>query len=292
MKTNRLLIAALFGLCLQIAVAGTPSQLPDFVYQGRLEQAGVLANGNFDLEFRLWDDEVAGTQVGASIIETAYPVVNGIFSISLAFPGAFTGDQLYLETTVEGVTLPRQPIATAPVAQWALDGNPGPQGDVGPAGPQGETGPAGPEGPPGPAGIVSAYADFFALMPGDNAAPVAVGADVHFPQDGEIFGDIQRVSVDSFLLPTAGVYQVMFQVSVTEAGQLVLALDNVELPQTVVGRATGTSQIVGLSLVRATAGQILSVRNSSQGFAALTITPFAGGAAPVSAHLTILRLGD
>lgn len=135
MKTNRLLIAAWLTLCLQIAVGGTPSQLPDFVYQGRLEQAGVLANGNFDLEFRLWDDALAGAQVGASIIETGYPVVNGIFSINLAFPGAFTGDQLYLETTVEGVTLPRQPISTAPVAQWALDGNPGPQGEIGPAGP-------------------------------------------------------------------------------------------------------------------------------------------------------------
>jgi hypothetical protein len=131
-------------------------------------------------------------------------------------------------------------------------------------------------------------------MPGDNAATVAVGADVDFPQDGETFGGIARVpaSPDSFLLPTAGAYQVMFQVSVDEPGQLVLALDDLELPHTVVGRATGASQIGGMSLVRATAGQVLSVRNSSQGVMALTITPNAGGAAPVSAHLTIVRLGD
>ena len=40
-------------------------------------------------------------------------------------------------------------------------------------------------------------------------------------------------------------YQVLFQVSVTEAGQLILTLDSgagsVELDYTVVGRATGTS---------------------------------------------------
>lgn len=310
MKTHRMFIAALLGLCLQIAVAGTPAQLADFVYQGRLEQAGVLANGNFDLEFRLWNDALAGTQVGASIIETNYPVVNGIFSINLAFPGAFTGSQLYLETTVAGVTLPRQPISTAPVAQWALDGNPGPQGEIGPPGPQGETGPAGPqgtvgpagpqgeigpagpEGPQGPAGSISAYADFYALMPGDNVATVAPGTAVHFPQDGEIFGGIVRLSADSFLLPTAGVYQVMFQVSVMEPGQLLLRLDGNELANTVAGRATGTSQIVGVSLLRATAGQVLELTNPAGNSTALTITPVAGGTHPVSAHLTIVRLGD
>ncbi len=153
MKKNRLLIALLMGLALQTATAGVvPPQLPDFVYQGRLEQAGVLANGGFDLEFRLWDDPVAGAQVGATITEADYPVVNGIFSINLAFPGAFTGSQLYLETVVDGVTLPRQPISTAPVAQWALDGNSGPQGDTGPVGPQGDTGPIGPQGDSGPIG--------------------------------------------------------------------------------------------------------------------------------------------
>ena len=176
MKKNRLLIALLMGLALQTATAGVlPPQLPDFVYQGRLEQAGVLANGSFDLEFRLWNDPVAGTQVGASIIEPAYPVVNGIFSINLAFPGAFTGDQLYLETVVDGVTLPRQPISTAPVAQWALDGNPGPQGEIGPAGPQGDIGPTGPQGD---VGLTGPQGDIGLAGPQGDAGPTGPQGDI------------------------------------------------------------------------------------------------------------------
>ena len=44
----------------------------------------------------------------------------------------------------------------------------------------------------------------------------------------------------------------MFQVSVTEAGQLILTLNGADLAYTVVGRATGTSQIIGMALVQTT----------------------------------------
>ena len=98
------------------------------------------------------------------------------------------------------------------------------------------------------------------------------------------------VSSADFLLPNAGTYHVQFQVSVTEAGQLVVVLNGVELPHTVVGRATGTSQIVGTSLITTTGFAILTIRNPAGQFAALTITPLAGGTSPVSAHLVITRL--
>ena len=106
-----------------LASAGTPvqPQLPDFVYQGRLERDGVLVSGSADLAFTLWDAQTGGTQQGSAIIEPDYPVVGGLFSINLSFPGAFVGDQMYLEVVVDGVTLPRQPVAAVPVAQFALD---------------------------------------------------------------------------------------------------------------------------------------------------------------------------
>ena len=62
----------------------------------------------------------------------------------------------------------------------------GPIGATGPQGPTGETGPTGATGPQGPAGGVLNYADFYALMPPDNAAAVAPGTDVSFPQDGPV----------------------------------------------------------------------------------------------------------
>lgn len=163
-------------------------------------------------------------------------------------------------------------------------------GGRGATGAQGPAGPAGPQGIPGVPGGVSEFADFFALMPGDNAATVAIGGDVDFPQDGPAVGGITRLGVDSFELANPGIYEVNFQVSVTEPGQLALTLNNATLLPTVVGRATGTSQIVGLAIIDVPlANSVLTVRNDASA-AALTITPLAGGTNPVSAHLVIKRL--
>jgi hypothetical protein len=84
-------------------------------------------------------------------------------------------------------------------------------------------------------------------MPPDNAATVGVGTDVSFPQDGPSSnGAIARTGASTFNLSAIGTYQVMFQVSVTEPGQLGLTLNGADLAYTVVGRATGTSQIAGI----------------------------------------------
>ena len=149
-----------------------------------------------------------------------------------------------------------------------------------------------PSGPQGPAGGVLNYADFYALMPPDNAATVAPGTDVSFPQDGPNSGSgIVRSGPDSFTLAEIGTYQVLFQVSVTEPGQLILTLNGEDLAYTVAGRATGTSQIVGMAIVETTViNSVLTVRNPEGTAAALTITPLAGGTRPVSAHLVITQI--
>ena len=80
--------------------------------------------------------------------------------------------------------------------------------------------------------------------------------------------------------------------SVDEAGQLLLTLNGEDLAYTVVGRATGVSQIVGMALVTTTViDSILTVRNPAGNAAALTIPPLAGGTRPVSAHLVITQIG-
>ena len=95
----------------------------------------------------------------------------------------------------------------------------------------------------------------------------------------------------TFTLSAIGTYQVMFQVSVNEPGQLNLSLNGVDLAYTAVGRVTGTSQIVGMSLVTTTVvDSLLTVRNPASNTTALTITPIAGGTRPVSAHLLITRI--
>ena len=137
----------------------------------------------------------------------------------------------------------------------------------------------------------SEFADFYAMMPPDNAATVGVGADVQFSQNGPSSGTIVRTSATTFSLPTIGTYQVMFQVSVAEPGQLIVTLNSADVPYTVVGRATGTTQIVGMALVTTTTiNSLLTVRNPAGNSTALTITPIAGGTRAVAAHLIITRL--
>ncbi len=189
-----------------------------------------------------------------------------------------------------------------PTGPQGLPGEPGPIGPQGPTGPEGPQGPVGPQGPPGetgPAGpqglaaVALAFANFYALMPPDNAGTIAPGTDVSFPQDGPSSGDgiITRAGDASFILEDVGTYHVLFQVSATEAGQLVLTLNGAELPYTVVGRGTGNSQIIGMALVTTTAtGSVLTVRNPEGTGTALTLTPSAGGTEPVSAHLVITQL--
>ena len=199
----------------------------------------------------------------------------------------------------QGVPGPRGP--------QGAQGPQGPQGNPGPRGLQGLTGATGPQGPQGPQGLTGAtgatgpagapggvlgFADFYALMPDDNAATVAPGTDVSFPKDGPTSGtSITRTSASSFNLAQIGSYQILFNVGVTEAGQLLLTLNGADLEYTVVGRATGTSDIIGMSIVTTTVvNSILTVRNPAGNAAALTITPSAGGTSPVSAHLVITQL--
>jgi len=207
-------------------------------------------------------------------------------------------------TAVVGPSGPPGPVGdTGPTGPAGPTGepstDPGPTGLTGPAGadstvpgPTGPTGATGDTGPTGAPGGVIAFADFYALMPPDNAATVASGTDVSFPQDGpSSIGSITRISDFEFNLSAIGTYLVMFNVSVSEAGQLVLMLNGVDLAYTVSGRATGTSQIVGISFVTTTsADSILTVRNPVGSSIALTITPLAGGVEPVSAHLVITQI--
>jgi len=171
-----------------------------------------------------------------------------------------------------------------------IPGVAGPAGAPGIAGAAGSQGVQGVPGIPGAPGILD-FSDFFALMPGDNAATVAADTAVLFPQNGSTSGVITRLNSSMFLLPTIGTYLIQFQVSVTEPGQLMLRLNGGLIDNSVVGRATGTSQIVGLSLVTTTSpNSVIEVINPPGNSPALTITPVAGGTHSVSAHLVIIRI--
>ena len=177
-------------------------------------------------------------------------------------------------------------------------GKPGPQGPQGIQGTQGAQGPqglAGIIGASGPSGTVLAFAHFYALMPPDNAATILQGDAIEFPHDGQSKGGITRFSNREFELQEPGIYFVKWHANLTEAGQLVLGLDDgtgvTELAYTVVGTALANNQMYGATIVSTNVPNAkLSVRNPSINPTPLTITPSAGGLSPVSASLIIMQL--
>jgi hypothetical protein len=132
-------------------------------------------------------------------------------------------------------------------------------------------------------------------MPPDNAGALERSSAVSFPQNGSASGSaIARSGPSAFTLSAIGTYQVMFQVGVSDQGQLVLSLDTgsgpQELPYTVVESGTGGGQIIGTSLVTTTSvNSLLSVRVPARGNA-LRVARSAGGGDPVTAHLVITRI--
>lgn len=104
-----------------------------FTYQGKLDKLSVPANSNCNFQFSLWDAAAGGTQVGSTFTINGLTVANGLFTTQLDFgSGIFTGNARWLEIAVQcagdgGFTslAPRQPLAAAPYAMYALGGSTG-----------------------------------------------------------------------------------------------------------------------------------------------------------------------
>ncbi|MEN9674892.1 MAG: hypothetical protein RIS76_788 [Verrucomicrobiota bacterium] len=129
-SVRRALCAALMSLLFVRALA-----LP-FTYQGRLVDGTALANGNYELTFRLFDSLTVGNRVGPELVLTPVEVTNGLFTVALDFGNAaFDGTARWLEMAARpsgtGVALsvfaPRQAITAVPYALHALSGS----GDAG-----------------------------------------------------------------------------------------------------------------------------------------------------------------
>lgn len=104
-----------------------------FTYQGELRDGGAVADGIYDLRFRLYDALAGGAQVGPTLCVDNVPVADGKFSVELDFGGIFGGTSRYMEIDVRadtGLTCgsstgfttlsPRQKITSTPYASYAL----------------------------------------------------------------------------------------------------------------------------------------------------------------------------
>jgi len=113
----------LLSIALFAGQALADPQVEEFTYQGHLQLNGQPADGTFPMTFALFDASSAGNPVGAIVSKGAVNVNGGSFTVNLSYPGAFTGQQLWLEIAVNGQTLAsRQKVTATPVSQFALNG--------------------------------------------------------------------------------------------------------------------------------------------------------------------------
>ena len=117
-------LTLLLLLLILLAEGAALAQTTAFTYQGRLTDGGTPANGNYDLQFALWDSASSGSQIGSTQTVNIVPVSSGIFTVTLDFgANAFPGANRFLEISARlsgassfTLLLPRQPITSTPYA--------------------------------------------------------------------------------------------------------------------------------------------------------------------------------
>ena len=120
------IVPAVFITAFSIAAFG---QTTSFVYQGKLQDAGVAANGTYQFQVKLYDAASGGNQIGETTVDLPATVTNGIFAVNLDFGAAsFNGAARFLEIGVRlsgsgqpyTVLNPRQPVSSTPYAVKSL----------------------------------------------------------------------------------------------------------------------------------------------------------------------------
>lgn len=118
---------ALLSTVVILLATSANAQTTAFSYQGKLTNNGDPANGQYDLQFKLFDTVTtgAGTQQGATLVRNPVVVSGGIFTVTLDFgANVFIGADRFLEIGVRPTgntgpytTLsPRQQITSSPYA--------------------------------------------------------------------------------------------------------------------------------------------------------------------------------
>ncbi len=122
-KTRSCFIVGVFAFLVGF-VTTLSAQTSAFTYQGRLNDTGAPANGNYDLQFAVFATNQNGSVVGPIVTNSNVSVSSGVFTTTLDFgSNVFNGANLWLEISARTngngsftALSPRQPITTTPYA--------------------------------------------------------------------------------------------------------------------------------------------------------------------------------
>ena len=120
-----LLVCALFLLTPSTVMA----QTTELTHRGKLIEGGTPATGTYDMQFKIFDSAILGTQVGPTNTKPSVEVTDGAFTVLLNFgPGVFTGPARFLEVGSRPagspdeytIASPREKITSSPYAMRSL----------------------------------------------------------------------------------------------------------------------------------------------------------------------------
>ncbi len=126
MKTPKLPLSSIALLALSTLnpqLSTVFAQGTAFTYQGRLNDGGSPATGLYDFRCAIFDAPVNG--IGVLLTNTATPVTNGLFTLTLDFGGIFNGAARWLDLSVRTngpgdftPLAPRQALTPTPYAMY------------------------------------------------------------------------------------------------------------------------------------------------------------------------------
>jgi hypothetical protein len=125
---RHLLVVLVLLSTLNLQLSTVFAQGTAFTYQGRLNDGGAPANGNYDLRFAIYNAVTNGNTISISLTNSAVAVSNGLFVTTLDFGSAvFTGQACWLDmgvrtngsTNAFTVLVPRQQLTPTPYAIFA-----------------------------------------------------------------------------------------------------------------------------------------------------------------------------
>jgi hypothetical protein len=187
-------------------------------------------------------------------------------------------------TGSQGATGPQGAVGTT--GPQGIPGTPGATGAAGPTGASGATGPTGATGAAGTQGLAE-YAYIYSTI----GQTIAINANTPLDSNGIMTAGITHAPGSTGInLINAGDYMVTFSVSGTEPSQFAIFQNGAPVSGATYGSGAGTQQNTGFVIVRASAGDTLTLNNHSSSAAVGLASVVGGTQAEVNASVSIEKL--